>query len=54
MSDKVYCKDCKYLRLGYKCAAEIIIEDTWLRKQERYADPSVKNKNNHCKDYKDK
>ena len=51
---KVYCQNCTYLRSGYKCAAEIIVESTWLRKETRYADPSTKNKNNHCKDYKPK
>lgn len=51
---KVYCKNCKYLQAGYICAAEMILEDTWLKQKKQYADPVVKNKNNNCKDYKPK
>ena len=69
MKNKVYCKDCKYYHVGsswdtidrmyhnfeyckHKNGHHTI--DTYLERRFEYILPSVRNKNNDCKDYEEK
>ena len=54
---KVYCSLCKYYSrvFGNGCLAEKIgIHNSWYDKVVIYANPEEKNKDNSCKDYKEK
>jgi len=56
----VYCKDCKYYKSNNdssycKAPSNIIVRETYMYRYEEYKlEPMVKNKDNHCIDYKPK
>ena len=56
--DGVYCEKCKYYRFysgpfgsSEWCMAEVTLKSTYTNCDKTYAKPSLKNKNNNCKDY---
>ena len=63
--EKVYCKNCKHLETRphslyqnlFWCKLHTVYKDTWYDKiidEDKFADPSIINKNNDCKDFEQK
>ena len=57
--EKVYCSNCKHYNdvLGVDCLADpdkSEYEDNWYKRERVIVNPSIKNKNNNCKDFESK